>query len=59
VEFEAAVHETEIGGHHLWPEVPPAEGAIRLMSIHLEESLLSTKPVSRRIDISEGQIRTE
>jgi hypothetical protein len=58
-EFEAAVHGTEDSGHHVWPEVPPVEGAIRLMSIHLEESLLSTRPVSRRIYISEGQLRAE
>src|SRR5688500_15066997 len=58
-EFEAAVHAAEGSGQSLWPDVPAVEGAIRLMTIHLEESLLSTRPVSRRIYISEDQIQAE
>lgn len=58
-EFEAAVHGMEKSGHSVWPEVSPTEGAIRLMTIHLEESLRSTKPVSRRVYISDGQLWAE
>jgi hypothetical protein len=58
-EFEAAVRRLEKSGHSVWPEVPPVEGAIRLMTVHLEESLLSTRPVSQRVYIAEGQIWAE
>jgi hypothetical protein len=58
-EFVAAVHDMEDSGHQVWPDVPPTEGAIRLMSVHLEESLRSEKPVSRRVYLSSGQIHAE
>jgi hypothetical protein len=59
-QFEAAVYATaRSGGTSLWPEVPEADAGIRLMLVHLEEGLMSTRPVSRRIYISEGQLRAE
>jgi hypothetical protein len=58
-EFEAAVHGMEGSGHSVWPDAPPAEGAVRLMTIHLEESLRSTRPISQRVYISEGQLYAE
>ncbi|OZM82566.1 hypothetical protein [Pseudonocardia sp. MH-G8] len=59
-QFEAAVYATaRSGGSSLWPDVPEPEAGIRLMLVHLEESLMSTKPVSRRIYIAEGQLQAE
>jgi hypothetical protein len=46
--FEAAVYATARSrGTSLWP--------VRLMPVHLEEGLMSTRPV----DISEGRLRAE
>ena len=58
-EFEAAVDSVRGSAQSVWPDVPPAEAAIRLMTVHLEESLLSTKSVSRRAYLSGGQIHAE
>lgn len=59
-QFEAAVYATaRSGGTWLWPDVPEAQAGIRLMLVHLEEGLMSTRPVSRRVYISEGQLRAE
>lgn len=59
-QFEAAVYATaRSGGTSLWPDVPEAQAGIRLMLVHLEEGLMSTRPVTRRVYISEGQLRAE
>ena len=58
-ELDAAVREAGRDGKSLWPEVPEPEGGFRLLLVHLDESLMSTKTPTRRVYVSRGQIWAE
>jgi hypothetical protein len=58
-EFEEAVHATGRGARSLWPEVPEPEAGIRLMLVHLYESMRKEKRPTRRIYVSRGQLWAE
>lgn len=59
-EFEAAMHAAARGGGlSLWPDVPEPEAGIRLMLVHLQESLTGMSRPSRRVYVSEGQLWAE
>ena len=58
-ELDAAVRHAGPSGVTLWPEVPEPEGGFRLVLIHLDESLRSTRIPTRRVFVSRGQIWAE
>jgi len=59
-QFEAAVYATARGGGtSLWPDVPEPQAGIRLMLVHLEESMMGMRRPQRRVYFSEGQIQAE
>ena len=58
-ELEAAIREAGRDGTTLWPEVPEREGGFRLLLVHLDESLMSTRTPTRRVYVSGGQIWAE
>ena len=58
-EFEATVRSAGPGARSLWPEVPEAEAGVRLLLVHLYESLCGMKTPVRRVYLSEGQVWAE
>ncbi len=58
-ELDAAVRAAGRDGKTLWPEVPEPEGGFRLLLVHLDESLMSTRIPTRRVYVSRGQIWAE
>jgi hypothetical protein len=58
-EFEATVRITGPGARSLWPEVQQAEAGVRLLLVHLDESLSGMKTPLRRVYLSEGQVWAE
>lgn len=58
-ELDAAVRAAGPSGRTLWPEVSEPEGGFRLVLVHLDESLMSTRVPTRRVYVSRGQIWAE
>ena len=58
-ELDVAVRQAGPSGKTLWPEVPEPEGGYRLVLVHLEESLNSTRIPTRRVYVARGQIWAE
>lgn len=58
-EFDAAVHATGRNARSLWSDVPEPEAGIKLMLVHLYESMSKERRPRRRIFISEGQLWAE
>jgi hypothetical protein len=58
-EFEATVRTAGPGARSLWPEVPEAEAGVRLLLVHLYESLCGMQTPVRRVYLSEGQVWAE
>lgn len=59
-EFESALHATARGGgRSLWPDVSEPEAGIRLMLVHLQESLTGMTQPSRRVYIADGPLWAE
>jgi hypothetical protein len=58
-EFDAAVRTTGSLARSLWPDAPEPEAGIRLMLVHLYESMRGMKRPQRRVYISEGQLWAE
>lgn len=58
-ELDAAVRAAGRDGTTLWPEAPEPEGGFRLVLVHLDESLMSTRIPTRRVYVSRGQIWAE
>jgi hypothetical protein len=58
-DFDSAVHATGHSARSLWPDDPEPEAGIKLMLVHLYESMSKEKRPRRRIYISEGQLWVE
>jgi hypothetical protein len=58
-EFDAAVLATGRSARSLWPDDPEPEAGLKLMLVHLYESLSVERRPERRIYVSGGQLWAE
>jgi hypothetical protein len=58
-DFDDAVRATGRNARSLWPDDPEPEAGIKLMLVHLYESMSKEERPQRRIFISKGQLWAE
>jgi hypothetical protein len=58
-EFDAAVHATGRDARSLWPDDPEPEAGIKMMLVHLYESMSVERRPRERIYLSNGQLWAE